>query len=149
MNHRITALQMLRLEFTAHKDDPVTTLQVDIIAARCFVAGEACEYNARRLLRDVVASMFGVAMLNAKNVEGLTMNIFVSRQFNCNASSENNKEPCQFLLLVVRTRPWYSFLRSAQNTLVDIALVLFKKLYCLVITDAAIYNELKRINGSM
>ena len=45
---------------------------------RCFVAGGGFEYNVRRLLRDAAANIYGVAMLNAKNVEGLTTSIFVS-----------------------------------------------------------------------
>ena len=79
MNRRIIASQILLLEFTALKDDLVTTQHVDITAAKYFVVGGGCEYNARRLLRDVVANMYGVVMLNAKNVEGVMMSTFVSK----------------------------------------------------------------------
>ena len=79
MNRRTTASQILRLEFTALKDDLVTTQHVATTAAKYFVVGGGSEYNVRRLLRDAVANMYGVVMLNAKNVEGVMMSIFVSK----------------------------------------------------------------------
>lgn len=81
-------------------------------------------------------------MLNAKNVEGLTMSIFVSRQLNCNASFKNSEEPCQFLPLVVRSSSWYSIPSQCPKLHVDITLVLFKVIFpCTCRTGASKSGE--------
>ena len=80
MSHRITASQMRHSEFTAHKDDLATIQRGDITVARYFVVDGGFEYNAQKWSNVAAVNTFGVVTSNAKNVDGLTMSIFVNKK---------------------------------------------------------------------